>query len=135
MGIDFQSRNVMYANNMARKYNLTYFTYHATIQSIFKDDWIPNKSFDYVFSNAVLMYLNKKTACSVISKSIQILKVGGIAWFSWNDKIYGLKMCLLNYMRNENNTVINHWWLNGTTFLDSCAKEPSRPSLIIKRID
>eukprot|EP01084_Bolivina_argentea_P226121 382000_1 len=136
MGFDFQKLNVIYANNIAMKNNLTYYTYHATIQSIYMNNWIPNQSFDYIFSNAVLMYIDRFSACLVIKKSIQILKISGTAWFAWNDKKRGLNHCLEQYVNHTNNSIhIDYYWLEEPYFLDTCSKTPPRDSLIIQRID
>eukprot|EP01083_Nonionella_stella_P019301 53668_1 len=135
MGFDFQIENVLYANQIAKKNKLNYWTYHASLQSIYVDNWIPSQSFDYVFSNAALMYLGKDETCLVMEKAIDILKINGTAWFAWNDGINAMKQCIQNYVNTGNNTIgIEYTWLNGTAFLDTCSKDPSRPSLIIQRI-
>ena len=136
MGIDFISSNVEFANKIAIKNNLNYHTYHASIQSLYINNWIPQQSFDFVFSSAVLMYVKRDIACRVMVKSIEILKKNGIAWFAWNDKISGMTQCIESYHNKRNNETISidYYWLNETDFLDNCSKSPSRPSIIIRRL-
>ena len=137
MGFDIISDNVMYANNIAMKNNLTYLTYHAKMQSIYTDNWMPHKSFDYIFSNEVLEDdLEEYDACLLIQKSMKILKQNGTAWFSWNDKDE-IKQCFLDLsIKDEHNQtmLIEHEWLNETDLLETCAGNPHRSYMLLKRV-
>lgn len=137
LGFDFKLSNVEYANNMARNNNLTYYTYHASVQSLYESNWIPDKSFDFVISQAVLLYLEKANACQAIRKSIDILKKGGVLWLAWNTKIPALTGCVESYReKRDGETIsIDYYWLNETDFLGSCRKAPPRPSLVVKRLN
>eukprot|EP01083_Nonionella_stella_P163277 536893_1 len=139
VGFDWQNENVLYSNYVAGKNNLTAHFYQASIQSIYLEEWIPNQSFDYIHTNAVLMYLDPPTACLVIQKTIQILKVNGSAWFGWNKggmMTRGkLDMCMESFA-NVNQKNINVTWFDRSQMkelMDTCQKSKEYPSFMIQR--
>eukprot|EP01083_Nonionella_stella_P163276 536891_1 len=139
VGFDWQKENVLYSNDVAMKNGLNAQFYQASIQSIYLEEWIPNESFDYIHTNAVLMYLDPPTACLVIQKTIQILKVNGSAWFGWNKggmMTRGkLDMCMESFA-NVNQKNINVTWFDRSQMkelMDTCQKSKEYPSFMIQR--
>eukprot|EP01083_Nonionella_stella_P029798 81903_1 len=140
LGFDFQWKNALYANYVAKKNKLNARFHQATVQSIYEDNWIPNESFDYVHTRGVLTFLDPVSACHAIEKAIQLLKIGGRAWFGWNrgtmGKVYKLNRCIRAFKVVDKAT-INVTWFDESqmqSLLDTCRKTTEHSSFIIQRI-